>query len=349
MSDVPASRPPAQLVVTITVQYPAELGAPPPVLLRVGDVREGSGPVAMTSAPAPQSLAPAAPGSPVPPTSSHAPETVAWQASERAKGLHYASATDEGQHDIWKRELALVIWRFIAGPKVPLARRWFDLDGEIGVPHGPVFPLHTDLANACRRLGVRRLGRAALGFASETPPGRHMASDLPVGGPFRLFAGADVGGVRIDPIPHPVDVDEALRALIDQHNTAAGMEMQRVLAHHTTLKATWDASLRGPYPDTEEAAYAALWALAPLECPDAWERAELNACPALVPLRLQRDPLRPDTGGRRTPATGAAIPAAMPGSEPVMDGARTPATGAPIPEPPGPAEPPAPAATPTEE
>lgn len=259
------------------------------------------------------------------------PADVAWQASPQARARYFPQAVDEGQHDIWKREIALVIWRFLAGPDVMVARGWCDLDGAAPQASQPLFPLHTDVVSAARRLGLGRLVHAALGFAAGDRGTAPTAAEAPAGGGFRLLGGATFLGVTVPRVEHGLDAAKIARGIVEQHNSACALSAVAYSERYDEALANW----RGPgdYPGAKPAEIAGLYALGP-EGVDPVDRPDLANCPPLLPLRLEFDAAA--TGApepRRTPATGAAIPV-IAASEPAPSTAHvpaTPATGAAIP------------------
>lgn len=75
---------------------------------------------------------------------------------------------DEGQHDVWKKDLRIAIWRFqhslYAPGSINLEPVGFGRRSE-AVPH--LFPLGEQLAAKCRTLGFLNLAKAAMPEATE--------------------------------------------------------------------------------------------------------------------------------------------------------------------------------------
>lgn len=284
--------------VSIRAEVDVEGTVVPPVVIVVGNVGPlvahygGDGaprPLAVEQAPVP---APAIARSPTPiPVT----EVVPWTASETDRAAFYADAPDVGQHDIWKKEAAIVAWRFLVGADVPLARAWFDLDGRTPVPQPLLLPFSLDLIAACKRLGYLRLMLAAIGLTPESAQTPVLAADLPVAGAFGLLRGTIVQSVRVPDVPTPVHVPTFLRALYDAHEEATREWI-------TTQRAEWERDVAegrrtGAYDDN---AAQAMFALAPAGI-DGWERPDLGGLPSLQPLHLSQSPVP------RTPATGAQL------------------------------------------
>jgi hypothetical protein len=76
---------------------------------------------------------------------------------------------DTGQHETWKREMRVAVLRWRRGERgqgnVNLAA--YDL-GERNVPVPMLFPLHMQLADACRRLGFSQLAECSVPDAPMT-------------------------------------------------------------------------------------------------------------------------------------------------------------------------------------
>lgn len=300
---------PARVQVTLTIE--CSDGPCPPVTLQIGEVQAALPGAPNPAAPAQTvTLTPTRhPGERIP----LQPEAPAW-----AREQFYATAPDRGQHDIWKRECAERLWRLIAGPTVPLARAWFELDGGLTVPQAPLFPLHTDLCNAIRRLGLRRLVTAALGLAPQDEQRELVPAQFPVGGPFRFFGEGALFQNRA------LTAEQLARELAEQHGAAVDLAVAQALAAEERRRASWNEAAQGPFLPLSEEEYKAYFSLADAGV-DAWTRPDLASCPALDPLRLTADlGLAPGPAAppRRTPATGAilpeppAAPAAPPPEEP---------------------------------
>jgi hypothetical protein len=70
---------------------------------------------------------------------------------------------DEGQHDIWKREMRVFLWRALHGPEEAgsMNIRVVGLEDRLEtIP--TLFPVGQQLAEASQRLGFMRLARAAM-------------------------------------------------------------------------------------------------------------------------------------------------------------------------------------------
>lgn len=288
--------------VELVVHVPEGMEVPP-MVLHVG----GPGaPVAhVLPAPAPGAPAPASSG----PLALPPAALASWQATPEQRARHYPQSPDGGQHDLWKREMALVCWRMLAGPDVPLARAWFDLDGAAPQVPPPVFPLHTDLAQACQRLGLARLVQAALGFMERDRAEAPTVAEAPAGGGFRLLSGTWTAP-GVGPLPRVegrLDGAELARRIAGEHASAAELAVIAAMEHHEKMRKEWPGP--GPYPGMGEGEYRAIYALGPKDV-DVLARPDLAGCPPLEPLRLAFDPasLGPAPIPRRTPATGAAIP-----------------------------------------
>lgn len=75
-----------------------------------------------------------------------------------------ATAIDNGQNDVWKREMRFAFWRFqngfIASGMFSLRDMGLSIHDADLKSKDALFPVSTDLACACRRLGFQRLVRA---------------------------------------------------------------------------------------------------------------------------------------------------------------------------------------------
>lgn len=296
------------LRVELVVHVPEGMEVPAMVLHVGGPSGYAAAPPAL-SAPAPSP----APGTPAPtgPVALPASALGTWRATSEARARHYPQAPDGGQHDQWKREIAIVCWRLLAGPDVPLARAWFDLDGDAPSAPPPVFPLHSDLAQACQRLGLARLVHAALGFGASELAEASTPAEAPAGGAFRLLAGAVAPGVSVPRAEGRLNGNELARRIAAEHASASELGVMSAMEHHERMRKEWSGP--GPYQHMGADEYRALAALAPKEV-DVLARPDLSGCPPLEPLRFAFDAstLGPTPAPRRTPATGAAIPAPPP-------------------------------------
>ena len=95
-----------------------------------------------------------------------------------------ATAADEGQNDVWKRDLRFCLWRYTNDMTEPgtFSLRDAGLSKYADFrDKGPLFPVGSDLACACRRLGFARLARATgLGVAAHEIADFHRKNDAAV-------------------------------------------------------------------------------------------------------------------------------------------------------------------------
>lgn len=108
-------------------------------------------------------------GVPPPPMLYTDPSGQGWA---QAPDYQESHAPDIGQHDVWKRELRLALWRYSQGKydQAMYDRRDAGItrfsDPKV---YGPLFPVMADVSCACRRVGFARLARAAMpGVTNET-------------------------------------------------------------------------------------------------------------------------------------------------------------------------------------
>lgn len=150
---------------------------------------------------------------------------VGWT---RAPDYQEAWSEDIGQHDTWKREMRLAYLRW--------TRKEYDMGGadlrDYGlsasprrVPIPPLFPLHTQLAEACRRLGFMQL------FISANPD---------------------------------ATAEDANRMWEEQEAVAQETADTRYNAR-VLLKSTWDEVARGPCDVTPYADILRLLSVGPFE------------------------------------------------------------------------------------
>lgn len=213
------------------------------------------------------------PGSAPPPES--APVLIGggdrWTPTAEQKDAFYPSAVDGGQHDTWKREIALAVWRFLTDPERAIARAAFDLGDHVAAPLSAVFPIAPDCSARLRYLGFARMVRSALGYESSTPDCTVAPSQWPVGGPFGTLT--SVG---------PLSVDDLIHQLHTQHCLAAQAQVQVAMASNERRRASWDEQLRGPFSCDSEEDLAQLFDVGALIRPD------LDECPPLRGLRILR-------------------------------------------------------------
>lgn len=149
------------------------------------------------------------------------PDGVGWRAPP---DWHEPYTPDEGQHDMWKREMRLWLWRMRTGHE---ASRCNLKDAGIAVRDqwqnaGFLLPAGSELASAARRLGFLRLARAATG---EDPQW---------------------------------GTDE-LRMYYDRHQAAARALAQELYTGNAERAKTWDTVARGPFNfDSEETTFSML-------------------------------------------------------------------------------------------
>lgn len=226
--------------------------------LRLGD----GGQVRTSAVPA------AAPPAAVPPKPATAQEMARY----------YPTAPDEGQHDHYKAEMCAFLWRALVGDPEARARRdqfgmaWNQTTTHIAT--GPIFPMGRDLCQASLRLGFRRLACAALGLegprkADGSAHGEVSPPQFPVGGAW-LTAPHDA-----------VDLDDFLNAVMTQHADAVEQTVQNALdAHQVAAKKAKELSVPPPAPPDPKDIHA-------LMDLGAYERPDLDNCPALLPWRVQ--------------------------------------------------------------
>ncbi len=109
---------------------------------------------------------------------------------------------DEGQHDSWKRDLRIFLWRAAHGlPDTPGSLNLKVLGLEDRYETVPfLMPVGQQLAEASRRLGFYQLAKAAM----------------------------------------PEILDEDLQAVYARHELAVKAEAERMFAHNTKTLGTWD-------------------------------------------------------------------------------------------------------------
>jgi len=151
----------------------------------------------------------------------------------RAPDYQDAEAPDDGQNDVWKRELRFSMWRYVNGLVEPGTfslrdaglSKYADLRSK-----GPLFPLGGDLACACRRLGFARLARAT---------GVFQHGDL-------------------------FDSDTVIAAFYSENEAAVIIEAEAQHARASATAANWNEAARGPFAfDTIEQTIA-LYTLGPI-------------------------------------------------------------------------------------
>ena len=200
--------------------------------------------------------APAAPERPV------APETPRYtptdgQAPGRAdtREDHFATAEDRGQHDTHKRWAYQTLYRF-AHPEHPVVPSDFATGtAVVAIPLRPIFPLEFDAAEACRRLGFRRVFLAAAGYS---------LADLE-------------GSDRLTP------ACEAERLIHDCYQAcvaATEVEVEAVLERRNVTRARVDPAIAAVLVESPRAEIAALYD------PGPWSRPDLADAPPLTPLSL---------------------------------------------------------------
>jgi len=139
----------------------------------------------------------------------------------RSPDYQDAEAPDDGQNDVWKWEMRFAMWRYVNG--YTGAGSYSLRDAGLS-PHadirgrGPLFPLGTDLACACRRLGYVRLAMATGLFDRS----------------------------------HRDDTESVLAGFYDENEAAVRAEAEDQHARNVATHANWNEN-RGPFTfDTVE-------------------------------------------------------------------------------------------------
>lgn len=140
----------------------------------------------------------------------------------RSPDYQDAEAPDDGQNDVWKAEMRMAMWRYVNGHvgsgayslrDAGLSTHAADIRGK-----GPLFPLGTDLACACRRLGYVRLAMATGLFERS----------------------------------HRDDIESVLAGFYDENEDAVRVEAEAQYARNLVTLANWNEN-RGPFTfDTVE-------------------------------------------------------------------------------------------------
>lgn len=110
-------------------------------------------------------MEPTTPGAPARYASSDGAEYVLFA---RPADYQDADKPDEGQHDIWKKDLRIALWRTIHGPAEPGFMDMSPLGlGKRSEQVPVLYPFGEQLAGMCRKLGFLNLARAAMPEATE--------------------------------------------------------------------------------------------------------------------------------------------------------------------------------------
>lgn len=134
------------------------------------EVPEGSHEVAHTSevkevVPGLTRVEPSTPGAPARYISPDGAEYVLFA---RPADYQDADKPDDGQHDVWKKDLRIALWRSIHGPVQPGLMDMSPLGLGRRSEQVPVlYPFGEQLAGECRKLGYLNLARAAMPEASD--------------------------------------------------------------------------------------------------------------------------------------------------------------------------------------
>lgn len=184
------------------------------------------------------------------------PEPTLEPASEPfvlPRDSHLPTAVDCGQHDVWKRQMRLDLWRFLHGKH---AAGLIDLR-EVGLRspskgagecvdfHSALFPLKPDACAASRRLGFRRLC-VATGLAHS-------------------------------------ENDPELSEFYAAHNAAARAEAERAFAVNKATAQSWPEA-RGPFVYDSVEVTLSILALGPFDGP---EHYDVSSLPPLIALKAQ--------------------------------------------------------------
>lgn len=119
--------------------------------------------------------APQNPAQPQPPTVFVDDSGVAWP---RHPDYQNADKPDEGQHDVWKKDLRIALWRFLNDRTTPGVLNLEPLGFGRRSESVPVlFPVGEQLAQKCRTLGFFNLAKASMPEATLDELNRFHAAN----------------------------------------------------------------------------------------------------------------------------------------------------------------------------
>lgn len=170
---------------------------------------------------------------------------------------HLPTAPDVGQHDVWKRQMRLDLWRFLNGVADPgvIDLRDVGLRSPTKGAHecrdyyGALLPLSPDICAASKRIGFRRLCMAT--GLIETP-------------------------VSFDSEAH-------MLGLYNLHLEAARREADRMYRLNTETAKNWPAA-RGPFVYDSVEITLSILSPGPFDGPEHYDPATLAP---LIPLKAQ--------------------------------------------------------------